>query len=154
LAIAAGMLLLGASEPGESYVSAVLPGVVVFGLGLSATVAPVTATALGSVPDRRSGAASGTNNAMARTGQLLTVAAIPSFVGLGGDALSDADRLSASFPAAMAMGAALVAAGAVLGALFLEAPEPGRAGRDHPTHCPIDGPVPTSPGLGLSDATS
>ena len=57
------------------------PGIVVFGLGLSLTVAPLTATALGAVDDEHAGVASGVNNAVARTGQLLAVAAIPVVAG-------------------------------------------------------------------------
>ncbi len=46
LVIAAGLLLLARIEPGDSYVSSVLPAVIVFGLGLTLVVAPVTATVL------------------------------------------------------------------------------------------------------------
>jgi hypothetical protein len=48
----------------------------VFGLGLAATVAPLTATVLDSVPAGRSGLASGTNNAVARIGGLLAIAVV------------------------------------------------------------------------------
>ena len=54
----------------------ILPGVLVFGLGLAATVAPLTATVLGSVPAGHSGLASGTNNAVARIAGLLAIAAV------------------------------------------------------------------------------
>ena len=53
------------------YWSDVLPYVVVLGLGLSLTVAPLTATALAAVEDRHVGLASGVNNAVARTAGLL-----------------------------------------------------------------------------------
>lgn len=119
LLIAAGMLLLVRIGPEASYVADVLPGVLLFGAGLVASVAPVTATALGSAPEGRSGAASGANNAIARTGQLLAVAAVPPLVGLTGDALSDPVRLDAAFPDAMVVAAALVAGGAVVAALSL-----------------------------------
>ena len=114
LLIAVGMLLYRRIGPDASYVADVLPGVLVFGLGLSAAVAPVTATALGSVPDHRSGAASGVNNAVARTGQLLAVSAIPPLVGLTGDALSDPVLLDDGFDGAMLVGAGLVASGALV----------------------------------------
>ena len=51
-----------------------LPGIVLFGLGLSATVAPLTATALNSVEERRVGIASGINNGVSRVAGLLAIA--------------------------------------------------------------------------------
>lgn len=147
LLVASGMLMLAGIGPETDFWSGVFPGVFVFGLGLSASVAPVTATALGSVPEIHSGAASGTNNAIARTGGLLTVAAVPSLVGLTGDALSDPVQLDAGFPGAMTIAAVLVAGGALAAALLLrksdlatEAP-----GEEPPTHhpsCPVDGTHP------------
>ena len=117
--IAGGMLLLSRIGPDATYLGDVLPAVVVFGLGLVVSVAPVTATALGSVPENRSGAASGANNAIARTGQLLAVAAVPPLVGLTGDALSRPAELDAGFPNAMFVGATLVAAGGIVAAFTL-----------------------------------
>ena len=63
---AVGLVLLSRVGADATYVTDVLPGVVVLGLGLSATVAPLTATALASVEDRHAGIASGVNNAVAR----------------------------------------------------------------------------------------
>lgn len=121
LLIAAGMLLLSDLSPGDVYVSGVLPGVVVFGLGLAASVAPVTATALGSIPDERAGAASGLNNAVSRSGQLLTIAAVPPLVGLTGDALGDPGELASGFGDAMRIGAGFVVAGALAAVLMFRA---------------------------------
>lgn len=141
LLIAAGMLLYRRIGPDASYLTHVLPGVLVFGLGLSAAVAPVTATALGSVPDDRSGAASGVNNAVSRTGQLLAVSAIPPLAGLTGDALSDPVRLDQGFGDAMVAGAALVATGAVVAAALLHADDLAAEpdGPHHHRQCPVDG---------------
>jgi EmrB/QacA subfamily drug resistance transporter len=68
------MLTMAGSDP--SYVGDILPGVIVFGLGLSATVAPLTATALDSVDERHVGTASGINNGVARVAGLLAIAAL------------------------------------------------------------------------------
>jgi EmrB/QacA subfamily drug resistance transporter len=71
-----GLLLflrLGASA---NYPADVLPGVLLFAIGLAMTVAPLTATVLGSVEPGHSGLASGANNAVARIASLLAVAAV------------------------------------------------------------------------------
>ena len=64
--IAVGLLLFTRIAPGNGYVSTVLPAVIVFGLGLACTVAPLTATVLASVDDGELGVASGVNNAASR----------------------------------------------------------------------------------------
>ncbi|MEM7341931.1 MAG: MFS transporter [Actinomycetota bacterium] len=120
LLIAGGMLWFSGVGPGDGYLTAVLPGVLIFGFGLAVSVAPVTSTALGTVPAERAGAASGVNNAVARTGQLLAVAAIPPLVGLGGDALGDPVQLTDGFGTAMYVGAALVAFGGLASAVLFE----------------------------------
>jgi EmrB/QacA subfamily drug resistance transporter len=80
---AVGMALMGRIGPHASYVADVLPAVSIFGLGLSLTVAPLTATVLASADVRHAGVASGVNNAVARAAGLVAVAAIPAAVGLG-----------------------------------------------------------------------
>ncbi|MBV9806526.1 MAG: MFS transporter [Solirubrobacterales bacterium] len=79
----AGLLLFARAGIKPSYPGVVLPGVLVFGLGLAATVAPLTATVLGSVPARHSGLASGTNNAVARVAGLLAIAVVGAAVSAG-----------------------------------------------------------------------
>lgn len=140
LIMAAGMLLLARVDREATYVRDVLPAVTVFGLGLAASVAPVTSTALGSVPPTRAGAASGTNNAVSRTGQLLAVAAVPPAVGLSGDALSEPNVLDAGFRTAMIAAAALVGAGGLTSALFLRSHDKPEESIPRPRYaCQVDG---------------
>jgi MFS family permease len=122
LVAAAGMLLLSRIGPGASYVVDVLPGVVVFGLGLSLTVAPLTATVLSSASQRHAGVASGVNNAIARSAGLLIVAALPLLVSLGGDAYADPVLLEPAFAQSMMLCAGLLVLGAVLSAVSLRHP--------------------------------
>jgi EmrB/QacA subfamily drug resistance transporter len=75
-----GLLLLARTDAGADYLTMVLPGVAVFGLGLAATVAPLTATVLSSVEPGHSGVASGVNNAVSRVAGLLAIAALGAVV--------------------------------------------------------------------------
>jgi EmrB/QacA subfamily drug resistance transporter len=68
------------------YPTDVLPGVLVFALGLATFVAPLTATVMGSAPPDEVGVASGINNAVARAASLLAVAVLPPLAGLHGEA--------------------------------------------------------------------
>jgi Na+/melibiose symporter-like transporter len=112
--IAAGLLLMTTIEPGDGYVTGVLPAVVVFGLGLTLVVAPVTATALAAADARHAGIASGINNAVARVGGLLAVAVLPLLAGLTGDSFYDPDQMTDGFHVAMGVCAALAALGSLL----------------------------------------
>jgi EmrB/QacA subfamily drug resistance transporter len=73
---AGGVLLLSFLEPGDGYWIHVLPGIIIFGLGLALTVAPLTNTAVSAVPEAQAGLASGVNNAAARLAGLLGVAVV------------------------------------------------------------------------------
>lgn len=75
-----GLLLLTATGASPSYFAEVLPGVFVFGLGMAATVAPLTATVLNAVEPGHSGLASGVNNAVARIASLVAIAALGAVV--------------------------------------------------------------------------
>jgi MFS family permease len=77
---AAGLLLLVRTGAPADYLTQLLPGILVFGLGLAMTVAPLTATVLGSVEPGHAGLASGVNNAVARVATLVAIAAIGAVV--------------------------------------------------------------------------
>jgi EmrB/QacA subfamily drug resistance transporter len=75
-----GLIWLGRSGARPGYLADLLGPVVLFGLGLSATVAPLTNTVLGAVPQHHAGVASGANNAIARVASLVAIAAIGAVV--------------------------------------------------------------------------
>src|SRR5262252_9487395 len=109
-----GMVLMTRIGVHTSYLTDVLPAVVIFALGLSGVVAPLTATVLATADVRHAGVASGVNNAVARAASLLFVAAIPPLAGLTGDAQSHPLVFLHGFRIAILASAALVASGAVL----------------------------------------
>jgi MFS family permease len=147
LVCAAGLLLMTRIGTDPSYVTEVLPAVAVFGLGLSLTVAPLTATVLAAASVRHAGVASGVNNAVARAAGLLAVAALPLVVGLSGDDYARPDALGDGFRTAMLVCAVLLTVGGLLAAAtirndVLEQDEPGRARPESArrSHCAVDGP--------------
>jgi hypothetical protein len=111
---ALGVLLLSRIAGETSYWTGVLPGMVVFSLGLSMLVSPLTTAVLAAAPDRHAGIASGVNNAVARTGSLVSVAALPAAVGLAGKDYQDPAALTTGYAHAMLVSAALLAAGGVV----------------------------------------
>ena len=113
LVVAAGLLLFTRVDAGATYFGAVVPAAVVFGLGLSLTVAPLTAAVLGAADERHIGAASGVNNAVARVAGLLAVAVLPGAVGLDVADLSPTG-LSDGYDDAMVASAVLCVLGAVV----------------------------------------
>ncbi|HET6998117.1 MAG TPA: DHA2 family efflux MFS transporter permease subunit [Solirubrobacterales bacterium] len=154
LVIAAGLLLMMMIEPGDSYLTTILPPVLVFGAGLTLVVAPVTATVLAAADSRHSGIASGVNNAVARVAGLLAVAVLPVVAGLTGDSFYNPAKMTDGFHTGMAVSAALSAIGGVLAWFTISStvlhaePEPGgdtpeRLGEDF--SCGVGGP-PMRPG--------
>ncbi|MEA2441055.1 MAG: hypothetical protein QOH76_2479 [Thermoleophilaceae bacterium] len=77
---AAGLALLMRLDARADYVTQLLPALLVFGLGLSMTVAPLTSTVLAAVEEKHAGVASGVNNAIARIAGLLAIAVLGAFV--------------------------------------------------------------------------
>ena len=102
LVAGAGMLLYLRVGADADYVTEVLPAVLVFGLGLSATVAPLTATVLDSVSERRVGIASGINNGVSRVAGLLAIAVLGAVISAHFGAALDSDLGSRPLSAAAA----------------------------------------------------
>ena len=111
VAAGAGMWLLGEATPGGSYASEILPGVTLFGIGLTITVAPLTAAVLAAADERHFGTASAVNNAVARIAGLVAVAVLPVIAGI--DATTSRE-LASGFPTAMRVCAVLCASGGVI----------------------------------------
>jgi EmrB/QacA subfamily drug resistance transporter len=128
LFMAAGPLLAGVAlvplarlHPGFDYWRELLPCVLGFAVGLTATVAPLTTTVLAEAGERDAGIASGVNNAVARIAGLVGIAT------LGLAASGAGNRLSThGFHLAMLVTAALVCAGGVVGAVGIRNPARSR----------------------------
>lgn len=86
---AVGFALMTRLDARGNYLRDLLPGVVVFGLGLSATVAPLTAATLGEIEPRHAGLGSAVNNAVARVAGLLAVAGLGALLGVGFQAVAN-----------------------------------------------------------------
>jgi EmrB/QacA subfamily drug resistance transporter len=138
LVMAVGVAWLSRLGAGSSYWAGVLPPLVVFALGLALMVAPLTATVLAAAPAERAGLASGVNNAVARAGSLLAVAALPVAVGLGGDEYDQPAAFGSAYEAALLVCAGLLVAGGLVSWLLIPS---------HPTPRVAEGPerVPVPP---------
>jgi EmrB/QacA subfamily drug resistance transporter len=131
--VAAGSIaFLVPLQPGFSYWLELLPPLVGFAVGLSMTVAPLTATVLANVSESDAGKASGVNNAIARVAGLLGIAVVGAAVAGSGNQLDQN-----GFRMAMAITAGLLAAGGVIGLVGIR--NPTRAGGR-----PSDAPRPTT----------
>jgi EmrB/QacA subfamily drug resistance transporter len=127
-------LLARATTPG-SYWAQVFPAVLVFGIGLAITVAPLTATAMGAAPAEHAGIASAVNNTVARAAGLFAVAVLPLVSGLTGAAALGPEELAGGFRTAMFVAGATSAAGGLLAVLTIR--NPARTG------APADDSVPS-----------
>lgn len=105
------LMLLMVQVPAE-YLTQLLPGIVVFGLGLAMTVAPLTSAILGSIKQEQAGIGSAINNAVARIAGLIAVAVIGIFIGTSVDL--------SGFHIGMWICAGLLIAGGILSAIGIE----------------------------------
>jgi EmrB/QacA subfamily drug resistance transporter len=146
LVAAAGLALLVRIGEDASYVADVLPALVIFGLGMSFTVAPLTSTVLAAAPVHQVGVASAVNNDVARTAGLLAVAVLPGLAGITQHAYDNPDLLSTGFHHAVLIAAGMCALGGLLSALLIDdaATRPDVPRAKDPTadcfRCPIGAP--------------
>lgn len=134
LLAATGIVLLLRVGADPSYVSDLLPALVLFALGLAATVAPLTATVLADADESDAGIASAINNAIARVAGLIGVSAIGALVaaGLPGNTFAANPQSVDAFHDAIVVCAVLVAAGGIVAAIGIENPRR----RVRAEHCP------------------
>lgn len=140
LLVAGGLALLAGVGHGDAYGTDVAPGVILFGIGLVATVAPLTATVLAAAPARHAGIASGVNNTVARTAGLLAVAALPVLAGLDGT-VGDPQAFTEGYRRALLVTAGLAAAAGGLAFVGLAGVRPGPVAESpEAATCPLDAP--------------
>jgi EmrB/QacA subfamily drug resistance transporter len=129
IAVGGGMLLLSRLTTHHSYLTGVLPGVLLIGVGLVATVAPLTATAMGSAPGEHAGLASAVNNDVARAAGLFAVAVLPVISGLTGSAYLHPSVFAHGFRVSAVITGGLAILGGVIAALTIS-----NRGRPHEHH--------------------
>jgi predicted MFS family arabinose efflux permease len=124
LVAAGGVLLLLRVGMEVSFWTDLLPGLLVFSLGLSMTVAPLTATVLADADESDAGIASAVNNAIARVAGLLGISVVGVVVAsrLPGDTFAPDHGSVSAFHIALVLCAVLVAAGGVIGLLGIVNP--------------------------------
>src|SRR5205807_8340866 len=139
-----GLALLARIDSSGSYLSEVLPAVLVFGLGLAATVAPLTSTVLAAAPAEEAGVASAVNNDIARAAGLLAVAILPAAAGITGASYLHPALFSAGFHNAVFIAALACAVGGLLAAVTIRNPirRPGTSSLPArpEVHCALDAP--------------
>jgi len=109
LIAATGLVTMLAVNNPFDFVSQALLGVLLWGLGLSITVAPLTSAVLGAIDPARSGIASAVNNAVSRISGLVAIALLGAVVGTVVDA--------AWLHRALLLCAGLLTAGAIISAI-------------------------------------
>ena len=124
LIAAAGLLPLAQLGEHVSYLTELLPGLLVFSLGLAMTVAPLTATVLADAGKGDAGIASAVNNTVARVASLLGISVVGIVVAgtLVGDSFSTNDQSVQAFHDAIVICTALLAAGGLAGAIGIVNP--------------------------------
>jgi len=136
LLAAAGLLLLARIGEDASWVTDVLPGALVFGIGLVTFVAPLTATVMAAADPDHVSVASGVNNAIARAAALTALAVVPVLSGL--TAATQPAQITHAFRLGVMVTAFVAAAAAPLA--FFGLGEQARAPRTaRHVHCSLDG---------------
>lgn len=125
LVSAVGLLLYLRIDTDAGWWLDVMPGAVVFGVGLTMLVAPLTSAVLVAAPADQTGIASGVNNAVARTAGLLAVAAIPPLAGIAGPDFARPEVFGPGFRAGTLMCVGLLGVAAACSAVLLRSRDGG-----------------------------
>lgn len=120
IVIAASLLAMSRLDADSTYLTGVLPCVILLAVGLVIVVAPVTASTLAAAPPNRAGVASAVSNAVARTGQLFAIALLPALGGLTGNEYDDPAAIAHAFHIAALFAAALCASGGAIAWLMID----------------------------------
>jgi EmrB/QacA subfamily drug resistance transporter len=116
---AAGVLLLTLADPARSFWTGILPGMLVWGVGLVLLIAPVSTVTLSGLPPERSGIAAGVSAAFGRVAGVVSVAALPLAAGFSGTADAASAELVDAFGRGMYLCAVVLVIGAVVAATLL-----------------------------------
>lgn len=135
-----GLVLLGIVDQSSPYASTVLPGVLVFGLGLALTVAPLTSTVLHAGGEEHAGASAAINNTVARVAGLIAVAIIPALAGISVGDQVGAASFDDGFTRGMLIAAGVCIAGGMLAAATITNPPPDPDAPEPCSHCSLDAP--------------
>jgi EmrB/QacA subfamily drug resistance transporter len=114
--VALGYVLLGFSSESPGYLSGVLPGLSILAAGMTLTIPPLTTTVFDASPNELSGTASGINNAAARAGGLIAIAAIGLAFGAGGFSNASASTILEGYRSVTFTAAGLAALSALIAA--------------------------------------
>jgi MFS family permease len=125
---AVGYAILAMSASASSYWTGMLPGLLVVSVGMTLSVAPLTTTVFNSAPGDKSGTASGINNASARIGGLLAVAALG--LAFGGVDNSEGAAVVQGYRIVMIAAAVLAGLSALTAALMIGASPRSRRGEE------------------------
>ncbi len=125
LVSAVGLLLYLRIDTDAGWWLDVMPGAVVFGVGLTMLVAPLTSAVIVAAPADQTGIASGVNNAVARTAGLLAVAAIPPLAGIAGPDFAQPEVFGPGFRAGTVMCVGLLGVAAACSAVLLRSRDGG-----------------------------
>ncbi len=118
LLVAVSFAWLSAAQPGSSYTVAILPPLVLWGLGIGIAVTPLTSAVLAAVSDADLGEASAINDAAARVGGVVMIALVPALIGVG-VAGTLGDALPRGYQPAMFVLAAMTAVSGLIAAVFV-----------------------------------